>query len=530
MGKREISEYLFPCDQSLSPGFYADFYPLFNDGILMRRTKFIRFLEILPGAVTWTALILPIIFSFFYPVAVATFVITFDLYWLYKSILMGYHLISGYLRMKKATRVDWLEKCRKVQKDEIVLDWKEIYHAIIFATYKEEVETLIPSLQSVAESDFPKERIMVVLATEKRDYAHAQIVAKILTKKFGSRFFKFLVTIHPDIPGEVKAKGANVKWAAKALQKFIETQKIPQGNIIVTTCDADSRFHKKYLANLTYQYITNPNRLHRSFQPIPLYSNNIWQAPPYSRIIAFGNSFWQLIEATRPWRLINFSTHSMSLETLVEIDFWDTTVVNEDSRQFWRAYFAFSGDHQVVPIFTPVYMDAVLANSFSLTIKNQYLQKKRWYYGVEHFPYVVSESIKAKDIPLGDRIVKNYRLFEANYSLATSSIFIGVVAWLPLLFGAGFQETVLAQNLFFIIRVLLGLTWLGLVTSMIISLLLLPPRPAGHKKHKFAEMILQWIFIPITAIFFSSIPAIDAQTRLMLGKYMTFYVTEKKAV
>ena len=248
------------------------------------------------------------------------------------------------------------------------------------------------------------------------------------------------------------------------------------------------------------------------------------------RIIAFGNSFWQLIEATRPWRLINFSTHAMSLKTLVEIDFWDTSVVNEDSRQFWRAYFKFDGDHEVVPIFIPVYMDAVLANTFWLSLKGQYLQKKRWYYGVEHFPYVVSNSIRDKKISFWDKIIKNYRLFEANYSLATASIYIGVVAWLPLVFGPDFQETVLAQNLPTIIRILLGLTWLGLITSMIISLLLLPPKPPGFRRRKYLEMVLQWVFIPITAIFFSSFPAIDAQTRLMTGRYMTFLVTEKKAV
>lgn len=496
----------------------------------MKRTNFIRFLEILPGAVTWLSLLLPIIFSFFWPAAVAMFVLTFDLYWLYKSILMGYHLISGYRSLKKALRVDWHERCKNIPKDNLYLDCRTIYQAIIFATYKEEIDVLMPSFQAIAESDFSKERVIVVLATEKRDSERAQANAKILKEKFGKRFFKFLITIHPDMPGEVKAKGANVKWAAKALEKFIRSQNIPLENVIVTTCDADSRLHHKYLSCLAYKYVTDPNRDHRSFQPIPLYSNNIWQAPAFSRIIAFGNSFWQLIEATRPWRLINFSTHAMSLKTLVEIDFWDTTVVNEDSRQFWRAYFKFDGDHQVVPIFVPVYMDAVLAGNFWQTFQNQYLQKKRWYYGVEHFPYVVYESLKAKKIPFFDKLVKIYRLSEANYSLATASIYIAVIAWLPILFGPGFRETVLAQNLPTIIRILLGLTWIGLFTSMAISIFLLPPRPSGYRRHKFLGMIYQWILIPFTAILFSSFPAIDAQTRLMLGKYMTFYVTPKKAV
>jgi len=493
----------------------------------MNKTAFWRFLEIFPGAVTWTALISPFILSFYWPAAVATFVLVFDLYWLYKSILMGYHLIVGYYNYRHETRVDWQERLKNLAPTELIPDHRNIYQAIIFATYKEEVETLIPSFQAIVDSDFPQDKIIMVLATEKRDQERARRNAEILINKFGKNFYKLIVTSHPDISGEVKAKGANVKWAARILQKFVDEKKIAYENVIVTTCDADTRVHPKYLSNLAYKYLTNPNRTRRSFQPIPLYNNNIWQAPALSRLIAFGNSFWQLIEATRPWRLINFSTHAMSLKTLVEMDFWDTNVVNEDSRQYWRAYFKFDGDHEVVPIFVPIYMDAVLAENYWQTIKDQYLQKKRWYYGVEHFPYVVTNAVKNKKISIWDKTVKIYRLFEANYSLATSSIYIAVVAWLPLLFGPGFGETVLANNLQGLIRILLGLTWIGLVTSMIISTLLLPPRPKGIGRRKFFEMIGQWILVPITAIFFSSLPAIDAQTRFMLGKYMTFRVTSK---
>lgn len=489
-----------------------------------------RILEIIPGLVTWLALILPIVLSFIIPAAIAIYVIIFDLYWLYKSIIMGFHLIFGYRLMKKSMKVDWIERCKNIKSDPINLDWRKIYHAVIFAVSKENVETVLSSVEAVKESDFPNDRIILVLATEKRFPKNSKIVIDEVTKKYKNSFYQIIPSVHPDIIGEVKAKGANVKWAAKKLVEFAKVKKIEPENIIVTTADSDTRFHKKYLANLTYAYITNPNRDHRSFQPIPLYNNNIWYAPAISRVVAFGNSFWQLIEATRPWRLINFSTHAMSLKTLMEIDFWDTTVVNEDSRQYWRAYFKFQGDHEVVPINVPVYMDAVLSDNYMSTIRNQYKQKQRWYYGVEHFPYVVENSIKHKEIPLSDRIIKNYRLFEANYSLATSSIHIAVIAWLPILFGPGFQNTVLSQNLPIIIRILLGLTWFGLIVSTIISLLLLPPKPQGFGRRQSALMLLQWFLIPITAIFFSSIPAIDAQTRFMLGKYMTFYVTEKKAI
>jgi hypothetical protein len=496
----------------------------------LKKTKFTRFLEILPGAITWTALILPVFLAIYFPIVIAIYVIIFDLYWLYKSLIMGMHLIYGYRILQHDIKVDWIEKCRNIEHDPLNLNYNEIYNAVIFAISKEDVETVMSSVEALANSDFPMKKIILVLATEKRFAENGKLIIDAVENKYQNKFYKIIPSVHPDIVGEVKAKGGNATWAAKQLVKFADSEKIDYENIIVTTADSDTRFHRKYLSCLTYNYITNPNREHRSFQPIPLYNNNIWYAPAISRVISFGNSFWQLIEATRPWRLINFSTHAMGLKTLVEIDFWDRTVVNEDSRQYWRAYFCFNGDHEVVPINVPVYMDAVLAPTYIKTIKNQYKQKQRWYYGVEHFPYVVTNCINNKKIPVLDRIVKVYRLSEANYSLATASIYIAVIAWLPLLFGQGFENTVLAQNMPSIIRGLAELTWIGLIVSTIISLLLLPPKPRGFGRRHSVLMVAQWCLIPITAIFFSSFPAIDAQTRLMFGKYMTFYVTEKKAV
>ena len=69
-------------------------------------------LEIIPGLTVWIAFVVPIVASFFAPAVVATYVIIFDLYWLYRAIIMGYHLITGYKLMHRDLRVDWLEKCK----------------------------------------------------------------------------------------------------------------------------------------------------------------------------------------------------------------------------------------------------------------------------------------------------------------------------------------------------------------------------------------------------------------------------------
>jgi hypothetical protein len=62
---------------------------------------------------------------------------------------------------------------------------------------------------------------------------------------------------------------------------------------------------------------------------------------------------------------------------------------------------------------------------------------------------------------------------------------------------------------------------------MLTSLYLLPPAPEGTKRWKKAMMVLQWVLSPIVAIPLGSFPMIDAQTRMFLGKYMEFWVTEK---
>lgn len=495
-----------------------------------KKTFWWRFWEELPGLMTWGALILPVIFAFIWPSVVSIFIITFDVYWLLKALTMGGHLYVGYKRLKHDLKVDWLERLEnfKTTPENQAPKWTEIYQAVILTTYREGLDVLENSIQSLVDSKFPHERLIFILATEERDPDSVK-VANVLREKFGTKFKKFLVTRHPDgITGEVKAKGANATWAGQKLQEYLDQEKIEYDKVIVSAADADSCFHPQYLACVTWNYLNEPNRTRRSYQPIPIYSNNIWQVSMLSRIAAWGSSFWQMIEGTRPWRLINFSTHAMSMQTLVDIDFWAVDVVNEDSRQFWRAYFRYEGDHQVIPIFVPVYMDAVYGANFVESIKNQYLQKRRWAYGIEHLPYVVTESIKHKRISLYDRLVKIYRLIEGAFSWSTASIYIGVVGWLPVWFSPEFRDTVIAQNFPVLARELLMVTWIGLIVSVIYSMKLLPKRPPGYGKTKVLEMIVQWILIPFTAILFSSFPAIDAQTRLLFGKYLTFWTTPKK--
>lgn len=526
-----------------------------------------RFLEILPGTITWIILIAPFVLSFIRPYFVAVFVIIFDFYWLLKSLNMGAHLISGYLHMRRDQRVDWLDRLKRMEdfdhyfaetkrlyekvivpfskrkisieleelrdlerhKGEII-NWHEIYHAVFLAVYKEPREVLEASINSLRDSNYPSNKIIIVMAMEERAGLEPLKMAEGLKEKYKNNFKDFLIFVHPDgIAGEIKGKGSNLYNAGKNFKSYCVAHQIRYDRVIVSAFDCDTRVSKEYLACLTYKYIINPDRIHRTYQPIPLYSNNIWYVPAINRIVAFGSTFWQMIEATRSYRMVNFSSQAMSFQTLVDIDFWDRTIVSEDSKQYYRAFFRYGGNHRCVPLFTPVYMDAVKADDLWTTLKNQYLQKRRWAWGVEHFPYLIKECFIHKEAPLSSRLVLIYRILNGHISWSTASLLIALVGWIPLILNPRFNATVIAMNMPTFARNLLILTWIGLVISAIVSTLLLPSRPKNFGEFKTFIFVISWVLVPISAIFFGSIPAIDAQTHLMLGRYLGFWVTPKEA-
>src|SRR5690606_37108788 len=114
-------------------------------------------------------------------------------------------------------------------------------------------------------------------------------------------FKDMIVVKHPeDIPDEVPGKGANITYAGFELQKYIEKQQIDPDDVIVTTLDSDNRPHKTYFSYLTYEYIIHPDPRHAAFQPLTLFLNNIWDVPAPMRVVATGNSFWNLINSLRP--------------------------------------------------------------------------------------------------------------------------------------------------------------------------------------------------------------------------------------
>lgn len=509
-----------------------------------------KFFEKLPGLITWSIIILPFALSIFIANVVALLIIAFFLIWFVRAIGLNIRVIQGWRTMKLHEKLNWPKMLAQLEvpgkdyqhtKDLPVwhfnnlervvegngLNPKDIYHAVIVATYNESRDILEPTIKSVLASHYDMDKVIFVLAYEERGGKEVEQQANALVNEYKNKFFHAIAVKHPDgLPNEVVGKGGNITYAARVLKDYIAKEQIDSLNVIVTTLDSDNRPHVNYLTALTYTYIVSPDPLHVSYQPIPIFTNNIWDVPAPMRVVATGNSFWNIILALRPHALRNFSSHAQSMAALIDTDFWSVRTVVEDGHQFWRTYFRYEGKHEVYPIFLPIYQDAVLDKSYRKTLKMQFVQMRRWAYGASDIAYVIEKGwFTPNKIPKADKYMKLGRLLEGHIAWATAPLVLAFAAFIP----AWFNPNDYASNMLPLLASRIQtIALVGILITFFLGMKALPPRPKRYKKHRNIWMILQWVYLPFTSIIYSSLAAIYSQTRLLFGKYMEkFDVTEK---
>jgi hypothetical protein len=537
-----------------------------------------RILEVIPAILTWGTLIGMIVFSFLVPMWVAVFIIAFDIYWIHRTVFIAYYSVKAYKKLQKGKRIDWFDRCTKVGEpeeyaqevaqnivfakralanagsreerkrikyeiaqshvllrtlqginSEEVLDWRDIIHVVMLPTATEGPENIDPALASIAQSRYPNDKIIILLATEEREEEKKRLhKVDFLTKKYEGVFRDFLVTAHEVAAGEMKCKASNATYAAKKLRAYLDEKNIDYERVIFSNFDCESVVHPEYFAALTYEYIIEPDRLQRAYQPIPLYHNNLWDTNAFVRVIVTSSSFWHMFQSTRR-EMVTFSSHSEPFKTLVDVDYWPVNMISEDSIIYWKGYSFFDGDYYVKPIYLPISMDAVLADTYWGTIKNQYKQKRRWAYGIENFPVIMRAIWPNKKVKMWEKLRTAFEMLEGHHSWATAPFILAILGWLPLILGGEeFNQSNVAHILPFVTRFLMLLAMTGLIVSVSLSLFLLPKRPKEYSRKRYIHMVLQWILVPVIAPTLGATPAIDSQTRILFKKYFTeFWVTDK---
>jgi cellulose synthase/poly-beta-1,6-N-acetylglucosamine synthase-like glycosyltransferase len=512
-----------------------------------------RFFEMLPGLLSYFMLVLPVILSFVNVTLASVFVLIYLLINFTRGIAGAIRALHGYHVMRVHQRLAWPQLLKELEAGKMNANAKrpkwhvqavartaqqplfvapsQVIHAVIIATYKEAREVLEPTIESVASGDFNMKQVLLVLAYEGRAGERTETLALDLAKDYKKKgvFLDFLAIKHPELPGETIGKGGNITYAARELQTYLAKHKIDVNRVVVTTLDADNRPDKNYLNALSYVYAAAPDPLHASFQPVSLYTNNIWDAPAPMRVLATGNSLFNLVVSLRLHALRNFSSHAQPMAALIETDFWSVRTVVEDGHQFWRSYFAFQGKYRVYPLHVPISQDAVLSESYRKTLKAQFVQLRRWTYGASDIAYVAEMGFFRKNsISKLDLWAKFWRLLEGHVTWAVGPILVLIGGFVPALFH---PKSFAANELPLIVSHVQTVGIVALIVTVFMALRTLPPKPARYKHHRTLFMVLQWVYFPLTTLFYNSLAAFNSQTRLIFKRYLTkFDVTEKAVV
>lgn len=488
-----------------------------------------RALEIFPGALTWLALTSPIWLSFTLPFAVAYLIILADIYWLFNSFKISVLVLIGYRKMEAAKKTDWIARLKK----DFPQQWEDYYHLILVPTYKEALYILEPNFEAIANSDYPKKKIMLLVGFEGRDSKEKIDQVNEYLKKYEKRIGAVFTTIHPyGLPGEVPGQGSNKNWMIKHTLPKLKKMGIDPKKVIVTTLDADFVIHQRFLAGMLHKYLSLPatQRDKISMTGAFLYNNNYWQAPTPMRLLAAGTAYWQLSEMVGSDKYINFSSLSMNLDGLLKTGLWIPDKVNDDSGFFWKSYYTFRGEYKVIPHYLPISADANLDVTLWKTFQNTYQQLKRWAYGVEHIPFIFTQYFERGDIDFWDKTDKLFFIIWSYFKWGTLALFITFGGLLIPVMNPHYSQSVLTVNLPTISSWILDGAFLGLFSTIFVHERTVPPRPKTWNKFQIFWSYLQWLLVPIILVTIATIPAIDAQTTLMLGKHIEFRVTNKARV
>lgn len=485
-----------------------------------RSRFFNRLFDIFIPVMTWAIITLPLWLSPFHPAVVAYFIIAFNLYFFYRALQTAYYAVISYQIILATHHISFDKKVAALKSS------YDIHHVIIIPNYKEPLHKLMETIHAISSTSYPHKHIHLVLAFEEREAAATE-KAQEITKKYRESFESITASFHPLVEGEVVGKASNQTFAAKMVDEFIEEKGVKRENVLITICDADSLIPKNYFSYLTYEYLKDPDRLHHFYwAPVLLY-NNFWQLPFFVRMQATMSSILRLSLLPQKSRLIHLSTYSANLWLLKKIGFWDVDIIPEDWHIHLQAFFEFGKRVQTIPLYTIISGDAVYSGGIFQTFKNRYEQERRWAGGVSDIGYSLKKFFTTPNINIIEKLKKLAFIMENHLLWPTSFFILTVSAFIPPIIHPLFRRTVLGFQLSVMTSFILTLSSLTILLYIYLDIKLRQRINSKTPVKHLPFLMIQWYLLPIVSFILSSLPALDAHTRIILGKKLHYKVTEK---
>ncbi|KXK10078.1 MAG: hypothetical protein UZ22_OP11002000939 [Microgenomates bacterium OLB23] len=480
-----------------------------------------RFIEILIPLLVWATITMPVWMSVFHPAVASYLILSFLLYFFYKTMKTAYYSIISYRLMKVVERIRWLDEVQNIP------TYTRIHHFMLIVNYKESAEKLAITLDHMAAQNYDKKHIHIVLGMEEREGEAAKERSTQITNKYKTTFGSVSTVYHELIPGEVIGKASNATYAAKFISQKAREMGINPKDIVVTVCDADSLLPPDYVPCVTYKFLKNPDSLYHFYAAPVLLYNNFWKLPLPVRVQTILSSVVRFAYVSQEDDLIQISTYSTNLWLLESIDYWDTDIIPEDWHIWMQAFFSLGAKVKTVPIYMPVIRDGVLSHTLWKTFKTRYEQEKRWAWGVTDIPYAIVRALHSPEIPFMVKFKRISHVVETHFLWPTSFFLLTISASIPPLVNPMFRRTVFGFLLPKLSSFILTLSSILLILSLYFDYKLRQKAKIKTELKNVPMLFIQWYLLPVISFLFSSLPSLEAHTRMLLGKKIEYKVTEK---
>jgi hypothetical protein len=483
--------------------------------------KSMRLFEIIPPSIAILLITLPFWGAILFPVQLAYFIIFFDIYWLYKSINLAINSFVAAKKIKNAERQDWLKKASELP------HFEKVHHLLILPLYKEKVEKVAETLETIKNQTIDTKRLHVCLGMEARE-TEAREKSKELEERYKGVFGTMFTTFHPIVAGEVAGKSSNQAYAGRqAYELLVKKKKLDIDYLTVSSVDADTLFDEQYFAYLSYLFLKAEHPYLTFWQSANVNYNNFWKVPSFVRIVAFFGSLWRASMLVMGLRLIPNSTYSLSFNLIRNIGYWDVDVIPEDYRVFFKAFFMNQGNVYVEPIFLKTSMDIAQSTTYWKSLKNKFEQERRWSWGIADDAVYMRWWLTVKNVPFWRKtivvsnVLMDHILWPVNWFIITISANVIVIL------NPAFSRTTLGYNLPRLSSFILTMCIVGMVVMLYVDYTMRSKKFPQAPLWKQALFLVELFLLPVAGFFISTLPALMSHIQLILGKRLEYKVTEK---
>jgi hypothetical protein len=489
-----------------------------------------RFLDGIPGCLTWLALLLSVIGAVAFPRALLIVAIAVVLYSSFRFLMTGIAAVLGMRKIRQWEKIDWYEQYVRTAPPD-ALAWDDVHHVVIIPNYKEPKHVLACSLENLARQHDARRRMTIVLAMEAAEEGCIE-KAHELEREFSGRFKHFYHTVHPrGLPSEMQCKSANEAWAARWIRRrLVDELRYDMDHILVTTMDADTVWHPHFFAALNYLFAIHPQRHLRFWQGQIRYHSNVWEISPPLRLL---NAYSTAIElgylGGTWWTMMPMSSYSLSLRLLDTSGYWDADVIADEWHMFVKAFFARDGQVEVERVYLPFLGQATTGSSIREIVRNRYLQTLRHAWGVKEVGFTIAKMLEHPEIEFRRSFRLLVREAHDNLQAGAGWVIITLGSQLPFLLHPYLLSEItqpgnplfLLLQVGFILVVVLGIFFWYL------DVIVRPPRDRPATLKERILVVLSFPLLSVLSVIFLALPTIQAQTRLMLGAPLQFRVTKK---